>query len=92
MNAVSSSDSSSLQQLLVQAREKGYVTLDDMLALFPEAEKNVAAIDDVYDMFLRAGVVVRDDDDEEEPDADPKNDSVLQDETIAIMETDHALT
>ena len=90
MNAVSSSDASSLQQLLIQAREKGYVTLDDILALFPEAEKNVAAIDDVYDMFLRAGVVVRDDDDEEEPDADPKNDSVLQDETIAIMETDHA--
>ena len=90
MNGVSGSDSSSLQQLLVQAREKGYVTLDDILALFPEAEKNVAAIDDVYDMFLRAGVVVRDDDDEEEASADCKDDSVLQDETIAIMETDHA--
>ncbi|MCW5853951.1 MAG: sigma-70 family RNA polymerase sigma factor [Anaerolineae bacterium] len=90
MNAVSGSDSSSLQQLLVQAREKGYVTLDDILALFPEAEKNVAAIDDVYDLFLRAGVVVRDDDDEETPEGDAKDDSVLQDETIAIMETDHA--
>ncbi len=91
MNDISAQHFSTLQQLLTEARQRGYVTLDDILAQFPEAEKNVAQIDDVYDLFIRAGVVVRDDDDEEEDEAQHiNNDGVLQDETIAIMESEHA--
>jgi len=90
MNDIPGQDLSTLQKLLTEARERGFVTLDDILGHFPEAEKNVAQIDDVYDLFIRAGVVVRDDDDEEDEDTHLNNDAVLQDETIAIMEADHA--
>ena len=87
-NGSLSKDSPALQLLLAEARQKGFVTLDEILALFPEGERNVAHIDDVYDLFVGQGIVVRDDDAEDEDQV--ADDSVLQDETIAIMEADHA--
>ncbi len=87
-NGSPTKDSPALQLLLAEARQKGFVTLDEILALFPEGERNVAHIDDVYDLFVGQGIVVRDDDAEDEDQV--ADDSVLQDETIAIMEADHA--
>ena len=90
MNDTRGQELSPIQKLLAEARGHGFVTLDDILALFPEAEKNVAQIDDIYDMFIKAGIVVRDGSAEEDEEGADKNDEVLQDETIAIMESDHA--
>ncbi|MFN8483251.1 MAG: RNA polymerase sigma factor RpoD [Anaerolineae bacterium] len=82
---------SAVQQLLVAGRQRGYVTLDDVLAAFPEVERNVAQLDDVYDLFIKAGIAVQDED-EEEDDENPielNDDTVLNETTIAVMETEH---
>ncbi len=45
-------------QLLDKARTQGSITYDDILALMPEAETDVALLDDVMDSLMEAGVVV----------------------------------
>ncbi|MFN8498551.1 MAG: RNA polymerase sigma factor RpoD [Anaerolineae bacterium] len=82
---------SAVQQLLVAGRQRGYVTLDDVLAAFPEVERNVAQLDDVYDLFIKAGIAVQDEDEEEDEEnpIELNDDSVLNEGTIAVMETEH---
>ncbi|MFN8476034.1 MAG: RNA polymerase sigma factor RpoD [Anaerolineae bacterium] len=82
---------SAVQQLLVAGRQRGYVTLDDVLAAFPEVERNVAQLDDVYDLFIKAGIAVQDEDEEEDEEnpIELNDDSVLNESTIAVMETEH---
>jgi len=50
-----------LDELLNQAAERGYVTLDDILMAFPEAEENVAQIEDLFDSFYEQGIEVYED-------------------------------
>jgi RNA polymerase primary sigma factor len=47
-------------QLLVEARENGYITIDDILEVFPEAENDLAYLDDLYTFFLDEGIEIRD--------------------------------
>ena len=51
----------SLDELLDQAAERGYVTLDDILMAFPEAEENVAQLEDLFDYFYEQGIEVYED-------------------------------
>ena len=41
----------SLDELLEQATERGYVTLDYILTIFPEAEEDLAQLEDLFDYF-----------------------------------------
>jgi len=45
-------------QLIEKAHRQGAITYDDILALLPEAESDVALLDDVMDSLLEAGVEV----------------------------------
>ncbi|MCB9452111.1 MAG: sigma-70 family RNA polymerase sigma factor [Anaerolineaceae bacterium] len=45
-------------QLIKKAHDKGAVTYDDILAVLPEAERDVALLDDIMDSLFDAGVVV----------------------------------
>jgi RNA polymerase primary sigma factor len=51
----------SLDELLEQAIERGYVTFEDILMALPEAEENVAQIEGIFDYFDEQGVEVYDD-------------------------------
>jgi RNA polymerase primary sigma factor len=51
----------SLDELLEQATGRGYVTLDDILTAFPEAEENVAQLEDLFDYFHEHGIDVYED-------------------------------
>jgi RNA polymerase primary sigma factor len=51
----------SLDELLDQATERGYVTLDDILMAFPEAEENVAQLEDLFAHFYEQGIEVYED-------------------------------
>ena len=51
----------SLDELLEQAIERGYVTFEDILMALPEAEENVAQIEGLFDYFDEQGVEVYDD-------------------------------
>jgi RNA polymerase primary sigma factor len=46
----------SLDELLDQATEQGYVTADDILIAIPEAEENVAQLEDLLDYFYTQGI------------------------------------
>ena len=48
----------SLDELLDQATEQGYITADDVLMAFPEAEENLAQIEDLFAHFYAQGIDV----------------------------------
>lgn len=45
-------------QLLKKAQEQGVVTYDDILAILPEAERDIALLDDIMDSLSEAGIEV----------------------------------
>ena len=44
--------------MLSLAQDLGFITLDDVLAVFPEAEKNLDQLEDVFQALLEAGVEI----------------------------------
>jgi len=52
----------SLNDLLEQAIERGYVTADDILMAFPEAEENLAQLEDLFDYVYEHGIEIYDED------------------------------
>ncbi len=54
-------------QLIDLGRQKGYVTLDDILHYFPEAEKNVDQLEEAFAALLSAGIPYLEDDIAESP-------------------------
>lgn len=45
-------------QLLKKAQEQGVITYDDILALLPEAERDIALLDDLMDSLVEVGIEV----------------------------------
>jgi RNA polymerase primary sigma factor len=50
-----------IQELIAKGREQGYLTLDDILARFPEAEENLRQLGDLYWTLEDEGIEVYDD-------------------------------
>jgi len=50
-----------IEQLIEIGRERGYVTIDDVLSFFPEAERDIDQLEEVYSALLAAGVTYLDD-------------------------------
>ncbi len=48
----------SVQELVKKGKEQGFVTQDDVLEVFPEAETNIVALDELYTKLAREGVDV----------------------------------
>jgi RNA polymerase primary sigma factor len=46
------------EYLLSLAQDLGYITLDDVLVAYPEAENNLAQLEDVFQALLEAGVEI----------------------------------
>ena len=49
-----------IEQLIENARDQGFLNLDDILAVFPEAENNLDQIEEVYSALLGAGIRIGD--------------------------------
>ena len=47
-----------VDELLALGKVRGYVTFDDILSLFPEAEKDIDQLEDLFSLFLDAGVSI----------------------------------
>ena len=62
-----------LEQLLEMGKQRGYVTSDDILALFPDAERDMDQLEDVYASLLRANINYLD----EAPDEDDAQEEEL---------------
>ena len=47
---------SALARLIELGRQKGYITLDDILHFFPEAEQDVEQLEEAFSALLSAGI------------------------------------
>ncbi len=49
-----------VKKLIERGRKEGYVTQDEVLAYFPEAEEDIEKLDDLYTLFIEEGIDVFD--------------------------------
>jgi RNA polymerase primary sigma factor len=59
-------ESSSLARLVEIGREKGYVTIDDIVSIIPQAERDLDELEDAYAALLAAGIPYVEDEEEGE--------------------------
>jgi len=62
-------DNKAVQLLLVKAEDQGYVTLDDLMEVYPEVEENVSELEDLFIYLSEEGVQVLYGDKKEEEEA-----------------------
>jgi len=55
------SDLSAISSLLKLGRKKGFVTIDDILSIFPDAEQDVDQLEDAFAALISAGIPYIDD-------------------------------
>ncbi len=75
-NGYSSDGYGPLEPLLELGRQKGYVTYDDIIRAFPEAEHDFDQLEEIFNALLHAGIPYVEDDVTEEP----------SDEELALVE------
>lgn len=61
-------DNKALQLLLAKAEDQGYITLDDMMGVFPEVEENLAELEDLFIHLSEEGIQVVYDDKKDDKD------------------------
>jgi RNA polymerase primary sigma factor len=49
-------ENTAIEQLIEIGRERGYVTIDDILSLFPEAERDLDQLEESYAALMAAGI------------------------------------
>lgn len=58
MAKIKKSDSALIKKLLEKGKREGYITQEEVLAYFPEAEEDIEKLDDLYTIFIEEGVDV----------------------------------
>ena len=77
------------EQLLTIGRERGYVTYDEVLELFPEAESNIDQLEEVIATLIENGIEMGENPEtEEETSEDEELGDSLDKDTVAAIETD----
>jgi RNA polymerase primary sigma factor len=85
---------STINKLIDYGRRKTYVTIDDILIFFPEAEQDVAQLEEAFAALMSAGIPYIDDDTAEEPsddDLDDEENSQLFADDLANIDTDDTI-
>ena len=54
-------ESPAIEQLIELGRERGFVTIDDILGIFPDAERDIDQLEEAYAALLAAGIPYLDD-------------------------------
>lgn len=77
-------DETSIAYLVELGKDQGYVTLDDILNIFPEAEQDLEQLEDAYQALLGAGIQILDEAVEEAgAESLPSPDGAEQEEELA---------
>jgi RNA polymerase primary sigma factor len=71
----------SIAALTEQGREKGFVTIDDILRYFPEAERDIDLLEEAYASLLSAGVEIFDTSESEQPEPGDEELAEVEEET-----------
>jgi RNA polymerase primary sigma factor len=82
-----------IDQLLELGKERGYVTIDDILAVFPEAERDIDQLEDTYAALMAAGLNVLDEADDEEsvetaPESPIEEDEPINEQYLSAVDAD----
>jgi len=72
---------SSISKLIELGRQKAYITIDDILRLFPEAEQDVSQLEEAFAALMAAGIPYLEDDDLS---SEPTEDDLSSDEVKEI--------
>ncbi|NLF79451.1 MAG: hypothetical protein GX573_27475, partial [Chloroflexi bacterium] len=80
----------SIEPLMTKAEKQGFVTLDDIMEVFPEAENNLEGLEELFISLSEEGiqVVYRDEQEEEE---EEEEEEVEEDETDSESDSDESL-
>jgi RNA polymerase primary sigma factor len=95
-------DFTPVARLIALGRQKTYVTIDDILQIFPEAERDVDKLEEAFAALLSAGIPYVDDDttiepteanllaeaEEEEEESEEEKQAALEDNYLANIDTD----
>jgi len=100
IEALAVEELSSEEQLINIGREKGYLTYEDILSFFPDAEKNIEQLEELFSALSDAGIsvvasedeaaehLIDDDEEEEDEFNDRTNDGLLEaieaDDTVGL--------
>lgn len=95
-------DHSAIARLIELGRQKSYVTIDDILSLFPEAEQDVDQLEEAFAALLSAGIPYMDEAqpggpseeelvEEEEVEEDVRRDLSADDNYLANIDTDDTI-
>jgi RNA polymerase primary sigma factor len=77
------------EQLVALGHERGYVTLEEILAVFPEAENDLDRLDEVLAMLIEDGIEIGEQPEEELAEAEEDEDIDESDgRTLATIEAD----
>ncbi len=91
-----------IARLIELGRQKSFVTIDDILALFPDAEQDVDQLEEAFSALLSAGIPYIDDTtigepsdedliEEEETEEDGRREIALEDNYLANIDTDDSI-
>jgi RNA polymerase primary sigma factor len=91
-----------LARLIDMGRKKGYVTIDDILTFFPEAEQDVDQLEEAFAALISAGVAYVDEPsmggptdedlvDEEEAEEEAQKELSSDDNYLANIDTDDTI-
>jgi len=88
-----------IEQLVDTGRQKGFVTYDDILRFFPEAERDVDQLDEAHAALLAAGIEVVDsvdtdepsDDDMDDAEAEIEDDKPVEDAYLSAIDADDTI-
>ena len=77
------------EQLLTTGRERGYVTLEEVMLAFPEAENDVDRLDEVFGILMENGIEIGERPEEEPSETEEEElTDELDEGTLAAIETD----
>lgn len=79
-------DSSALERLLEFGRKKKYVTYDDILHFFPDAEQDLDQLEEAYTALLGAGISYTEEDSVSEEPSEEELSEDLEEEEEAILD------
>lgn len=77
---------SAISKLIELGRQKAYITIDDILRLFPEAEQDVSQLEEAFAALMAAGIPYLEDDDLS---SEPTEDDLSSDEVKEIEDEAH---
>ena len=75
-------DNKSVQLLLAKAEEQGYVTLDDLMGVFPEVEETLAELEDLFIYLSEEGIQVLYGDEKKGPETEEPSEEEMKEPVI----------